>query len=95
MKLYVGNLPYSTTEEDLGNTFREIGEFNSVKIITDKYSGRSKGFGFIEMVNEDDGKRAIDELNGKELNGRNIIVNEAREKKRSFNGGGGNHRRDR
>ncbi len=83
MNIYVGNLDYKVNEEDLRNLFEEFGNISSVKIIIDKYSGRSKGFGFVEM--EEGGKNAIQELNGKTFKNREIIVNEARAK-RNFNG---------
>lgn len=92
-KLYVGSIPFTATEEDLSNLFSTIGEVESVKIITDPGTGRSKGFGFIEMATEEDAKRAIDELNGKSFMERSIMVNEARpqqpREKRGFGGGGG------
>ena len=78
MDIYVGNLSYDATEEDLKKVFEEFGEIESVKIITDRYSGRSKGFGFVGMPNEEEAKAAIDALNGKEMMGREIKVNEAR-----------------
>lgn len=91
-KLYVGSIPFTATEEDLTNLFSTIGEVESVKIITDPGTGRSKGFGFIEMATEEDAKRAIDELNGKSFMERSIVVNEARpqqpREKRGFGGGG-------
>ena len=78
MQIYVGNMSYSTTEEDLGSLFGEFGEVASVKIITDRETGRAKGFGFITMENSDEGQKAIDELNNKEHDGRTLRVNEAR-----------------
>jgi RNA recognition motif-containing protein len=78
MDIYVGNLSYDATEEDVKKLFEEFGEIESVKIITDRYSGRSKGFGFVGMPNEEEAKSAIDALNGKEMMGREIKVNEAR-----------------
>ncbi len=80
MNIYVGNLNYTITEEVLREVFEEFGEVSSAKIITDKYSGRSKGFGFVEMPNDSEGKDAIENLNDKDLQGRNLKVNEAREK---------------
>ena len=80
MNIYVGNLNYNLTEDELKEIFEEFGEVSSVKIITDKYSGRSKGFGFVEMPNDAEGKSAINDLNDKDMNGRNIKVNEARER---------------
>ena len=78
MNVYVGNLSYDLSEEDLKNAFGEYGEVSSAKIISDRYSGRSKGFGFIEMSSDDEAKAAIEGLSGKELAGRAIVVNEAR-----------------
>ncbi len=78
MNLYVGNLSYDLSEEDLKSAFEEYGEVTSAKIISDRYSGRSKGFGFIEMTSDEEGKAAIEGLTGKELGGRAIVVNEAR-----------------
>ena len=77
MNIYVGNISYSSSEEDLGNLFSEYGNVTSVKIIKDKYSGRSKGFGFIEMESEENADRAISELDGKDVGGRNLRVNKA------------------
>jgi len=76
-KIYVGNLSYQTTENDISNLFGQVGEVESANIITDRDTGRSKGFGFVEMGNEDADK-AIAQFNGTELNGRSITVNEAR-----------------
>jgi RNA recognition motif-containing protein len=78
MNIYVGNLNYRLKEDELREVFSEFGEVVSVKIITDKYTGQSKGFGFVEMTNEEDGNNAINELNGIEVKGRNIVVNKAR-----------------
>jgi len=80
MNLYIGNLDYSIKEENLRELFEGFGEVNSVKIITDKFSGRSKGFGFVEMSKDDEAKEAIETLNGKSVNDRNITVTEARPK---------------
>ncbi|OJI07322.1 RNA-binding protein [bacterium CG10_46_32] len=77
-KLYVGNLPYQTTEDDLSQSFGAHGQVTSASIITDKFSGRSKGFGFVEMSSDEDAQKAIDALNGTDFGGRNIVVNEAR-----------------
>ena len=79
-KIYVGNLNYNTTETDLRNSFSEYGTIESVNIITDKFSGQSKGFGFIEMSDSEEAKQAINGMDQQELGGRNIRVNEAREK---------------
>jgi len=78
MKIYVGNLSYEVTEEDLRLAFESFGQVESATIIKDKYSGRSKGFGFVEIASKDEGRSAIDSLNGKELKGRALNVNEAR-----------------
>ena len=78
MNIYVGNLPYSITDEDLKNAFSEFGEVASVSIITDKFSGQSKGFGFIEMPNNSEAEEAIKALNERELKGRNLRVNQAK-----------------
>lgn len=77
-KLYVGNLSYETTESALQEAFSKAGAVDSVVIITDKFSGRSKGFGFVEMATEEDAKKAMEMYDGKELEGRKIVVNEAR-----------------
>ena len=78
MNIYVGNLPYGTTDEDLKAVFGEFGEVSSVNIIKDRMTGNSKGFGFVEMDNDEEGQKAIDEVNGKELQGRPLKVNLAR-----------------
>ncbi|MCD6568883.1 RNA-binding protein [bacterium] len=85
-RLYVGSLSYDTTEESLKDFFSQAGTVNSVSIITDKYSGRSKGFGFVDMSTEEEAQKAIETLNGKELDGRTIIVDEARPMKKSPSG---------
>jgi RNA recognition motif-containing protein len=77
MNMYIGNLAYDVTENDLRNAFSEFGEVSSVKIITDKFSGRPKGFGFVEMPDNSEADQAIKALNGKVLNGRSIKVNQA------------------
>ena len=77
-KLYVGNLPYSVTEESLQRHFAQHGSVVSARIITDKFSGRSKGFGFVEMSSDEDAERATAALNGTDFEGRNIVVSEAR-----------------
>lgn len=77
-KLYVGGLPYSTTNEELEAAFSKAGNVVSATVIMDKMSGRSKGFGFVEMSNEDEAKAAIDMFNGQDFGGRNISVSEAR-----------------
>ena len=85
MNIYVGNLHYGVNEDELTEIFGKFGTVNSVKVITDKYSGQSKGFGFIEMEDDTEGNQAISELNGVEMSGRNIKVNIAHEKKRDPN----------
>jgi RNA recognition motif-containing protein len=87
-KLYVGNLAYSVTNADLESLFSQAGAVESVAVITDKFSGQSKGFGFVEMADAADAARAIEQFNETELKGRNIKVNEARP--REAGGGGGN-----
>ena len=89
MNIYVGNLSYETTEEDLRLAFEQFGQIESVNIIKDKFSGNSKGFGFVEMPSKAEAKSAIDELNGKELKGRTLNVNEARPRTESRRGRGG------
>jgi len=83
-KLYVGNLPYTIKEDDLKDLFSEAGTVDSAVIINDKFSGRSKGFGFVEMSSEEDAKKAIETFDGKEMEGRKIVVNEARPMKKDF-----------
>lgn len=90
-KLYVGSLPYSISEDELRELFSSYGNIESVRIITDKFTGQSKGFGFVEMSNEDDAQRAVEGMNGKQISGRTLIVNEARpeqRRERSFNNSG-------
>jgi len=103
MNIYVGNLSWNLKDQDLSNLFASHGDVGSAKIVTDKFTGRSKGFGFVEMPNDDQAQAAITALNGSEVDGRNIVVNESRPKpegggssgggggfkKRSFGGGGG------
>jgi RNA recognition motif-containing protein len=84
MNIYVGNLSYEVNENDLTEVFQEYGTVNSVKVIMDKYSGRSKGFGFVTMENPDEAKHAIRELNGAVYEHRDMVVNEAKLKKESF-----------
>jgi len=95
MNIYVGNLSFSTTEDEIHSLFSGIGEVDTARIITDRDTGRSKGFGFVEMSDNDQAKSAIDQLNGAELGGRNLTVNEAKPKTDNNRGGGrgGNFRR--
>lgn len=78
MNIYVGNLPYNVTEDELRNMFAAYGDVSSANIITDKYSGESKGFGFVEMPKQSDAEEAIKALNGSSIKGRSIKVNQAR-----------------
>ncbi|MBA2394830.1 MAG: RNA-binding protein [Ktedonobacteraceae bacterium] len=89
MKLYVGRLPYQTTEQDLADLFGQLGEVVSATVIIDRETGRSKGFGFVEMSNDQDAQNAISQLNNSTLEGRTIIVNEANERRDTRGGGGG------
>lgn len=90
MNIFIGSLPFSLHEDELKEFFEEFGEVTSAKIITDKFTGRSKGFGFVEMPDEEAAKKAIEELNGAEVGGRTIVVNKAEERKeRSKSGFGG------
>ena len=85
MNIYVGNLNYEVNENDLIEVFESYGTVSSSKIITDKYNGRSKGFGFVTMENEDEANKAIKELNGAAYEERDMVVNEAKPRKESFN----------
>ncbi len=78
MNIYIGNLAYTVTEDDLRESFSEFGQVESASIINDKFSGRSKGFGFVDMPNDSEAREAIESLNDKDLNGRTIKVNEAK-----------------
>ena len=89
MKIYVGNLSYEVIEEDLRLALEPFGKVESVTIIKDKHSGQSKGFGFVEMASKAEGQSAIDGLNGKELKGRTLNVNEARPRTEGRSGRGG------
>ena len=98
-RLYVGNLPFDTSEDELHQLFSAHGQIVSAKLITDMETGRSRGFGFVEMANDEEAQAAIAQLNGTEVEGRSLVVNESRPKqeggggggfkKRSFGGGGG------
>jgi len=89
MRIYVGNLSYDVTQEDLQSAFGQFGQVESVTIIIDKDSGRSKGFGFVEMPSKAEGQAAIDGLNSKDLKGKDLNVNEARPRTESRGGKGG------
>jgi RNA recognition motif-containing protein len=91
-RLFVGSLSYDVSQDQLEKLFADVGTVESATLITDKYSGNSKGFGFVEMSSDEEAKKAIEELNGKEVGGRTIVVNEARpreERPGGFNRGGG------
>ena len=99
MNIYVGNLPWDLSEEDLREAFATFGEVDTAKIVQDKFSGRSRGFGFVEMPNKEEGTAAISGMNEKDLKGRAIKVNEARPRTENrrpggggFGGGGGGRR---
>ncbi len=90
MNIYVGNLPFETTDDYLQVAFTEYGEVTSARVITDRTTGRSRGFGFVEMSNNDEAETAIKGMNGKDFNGRPLTVNEARPREnRDGEGGGG------
>jgi len=94
-KLYVGGLPYSVTEDKLQEIFSAHGTVESARVITDRFTGRSRGFGFVEMSSEEDAQTAIDSLNGSDLDGRSLTVNEARPQENRGGGGGGDGGGDR
>lgn len=89
MRLFVGNLAYSTTEDRLRQEFERFGNVTSVAVVIDRMSGRSRGFGFVEYATSEEGQAAMNELNGTSLDGREIVVNEARERGAGGGGGGG------
>ena len=91
-KLYVGNLSYETTEAKLSELFGAVGEVTSVSLITDRMSGRSRGFAFVEMADQTAAQEAINQLNGRDVDGRSLKVNEARPKRDDQGGGGGGYR---
>ena len=88
-KIYVGGLPYATTDAQLQDLFATHGTVESARVITDKFTGRSRGFGFVEMANSDEAQKAIQALNGTDFEGRNLTVNEARPQERRSGGGFG------
>src|SRR3990167_5756154 len=90
-KLYVGGLPYSTTEQQLSELFAPQGSVTSAKVITDKFTGQSRGFGFVEMATEDEAQKAISALNGTHIDGRTMTVNEAKPQEKRTGGGGGGY----
>jgi cold-inducible RNA-binding protein len=89
VRVYVGNLPFNTSGEELRALFDEFGQVESATIVTDRETGRSRGFGFVEMGNDDDARRAIEQLNSSDLGGRTLVVNEARPREQRGGGGGG------
>ncbi|MBL9001534.1 MAG: RNA-binding protein [Phycisphaerae bacterium] len=93
MKLYVGNLPFGTTDEQLRDLFSQKGQVTSASVVIDRETGRSRGFGFVEMADANEANNAIEAFNGYSLGGRALVVNEARPKEqKSFGGGGGGSR---
>jgi RNA recognition motif-containing protein len=88
-RLYVGNLPYAVTELDLRDLFGGIGTVTDAKIVTDRETGRPRGFGFVEMSSEDEARKAIEEINGRDVQGRQVAVKEAEERRGGSGGGGG------
>jgi RNA recognition motif-containing protein len=93
INIYVGNLSFQTREEDLRQLFEAYGQVDSAKVISDQFTGRSRGFGFVEMPNREEGMRAIQELDSKEFKGRTLRVNEARSKREGGGGDRGGGRR--
>jgi len=89
MNIYVGNLPFDTNDETLQTHFTEFGEVSTARVITDKFTGRSRGFGFVEMPKNEEAEAAIQSMNGKDLQGRALTVNEARPREDRGPGGGG------
>jgi cold-inducible RNA-binding protein len=91
MKLYVGNLSFQTSNEELQQFFSAVGTVESANVVEDRDTGRSRGFGFVEMSSQSEGEAAIEQLNGKELNGRELKINEARPRENRGGGGGGGY----
>lgn len=94
MNIYVANIPWKASEEELKTLFSQYGDVDSAKIITDKFTQRSRGFGFVEMKDDSAAKQAIEELNGKDFMGKNLVVNEARPREDRGGSRGGYNRRD-
>lgn len=90
-KIYVGNLPWATTSSDLESMFQEFGDVASAEVIMDRDTGRSRGFGFVQMPDDGAADSAMNALNGKDISGRPLVVNEARERERGGGGGGGGY----
>ena len=91
MKLYVGNLSFQTSSDDLQQLFAQAGTVESASVVEDRETGRSRGFGFVEMASKEEGQKAIEQFNGKEVNGRSLTVNEARPRENRGGGGGGGY----
>lgn len=91
LNIYVGNLPFDTTEGDLEQLFSQFGQVNKSQLILDRDTGRSRGFGFVEMAEEEEGRKAIESLNGEQFGGRVLTVNEARPRQERGGGGGGGY----
>ena len=91
-KLYVGNLSFSTSSDDLQQLFAQVGTVESATVVEDRETGRSRGFGFVEMASSEEGQKAIEQFNGTDFNGRNLTVNEARPRENRGGGGGGGGR---
>lgn len=89
IKLYVGNLSFQTSSEDLQQLFAQVGTVESATVVEDRDTGRSRGFGFVEMASKEEGEKAIEQFNGTDFNGRNLTVNEARPREDRGGGGGG------
>jgi len=89
LNLYVGNLPYTMNDQELNELFSQIGDVQSAKVMSDRDTGRSRGFGFVEMADADAGHEAIEKLNGQDCDGRALVVNEARPREERPRGGGG------
>jgi RNA recognition motif-containing protein len=94
-RLYVGNLPFSITDQDLGSIFAEVGQVISAKVVMDRESGRSKGFGFVEMNTDEEAAKAISQFNGGELEGRQLKINEAKPMEPRTGGGAGGYKGNR
>jgi RNA recognition motif-containing protein len=91
LNLYVGNLPYSMNDQDLNDLFSQIGDVQSARVMSDRETGRSRGFGFVEMADDAAGREAIEKLNGSDCDGRALVVNEARPREERPRGGGGGY----
>ncbi len=89
LNLYVGNLPYSMNDQELNELFSQIGDVQSARVMSDRETGRSRGFGFVEMADDAAGREAIEKLNGQDCDGRALVVNEARPREERPRGGGG------